>query len=267
MDAQVGRDTSACAPTVAPATEATHCPQGRVQSLVGFGTFSALLKHAGHRSGSSKQRQSGKARGRIWDLGGRPMYRRRSLPAPLSRAQIGVRLQPAPAAAPSDQPYHPDLGRLVCRSRSGPLRAGTPPSHHDGGDGIPSVLALMRAWDATPGLRRFRGQNKGACEVVIGSLAVSLGSQQPFPSCPIFGRVEIPGPNHAMEKKEGFDGRCILPLGPQSRSAVRQRRGFRLYPGTHPARGRQNVHNPYEGVFHNLPSLRGIGFACEEFRR
>ena len=32
------------------------------------------------------------------------MHRHWNLPAPLSRARVGVRLQPAPAAAPSDQP-------------------------------------------------------------------------------------------------------------------------------------------------------------------
>ena len=99
------------------------------------------------------------------------MHRYECLSAPLSCARAGVRVQPAPAAAPSDQPNHPDSGRLACLSRSG--RPGTPPSHHDRGIGIPSVLALIGAWDAVLGLRRFRGQNKCAC-AVIGSLAVSL---------------------------------------------------------------------------------------------
>ena len=78
----------------------------------------------------------GKLGGRIWDLGGRPMYRRRSLPGPLSRARVGVRLQPAPAAASPGQPYYPDSSRLVCRSRGGPMRDGTPPSYHVRGGGI-----------------------------------------------------------------------------------------------------------------------------------
>ena len=60
---------------------ATHCAQGRVQSQMDWAS---------------------------------------SQPPP-SRARAGVRLQPAPAAAPSDQPYHPDASRLVCRSRSGPV--------------------------------------------------------------------------------------------------------------------------------------------------
>ena len=60
--------------------------------------------------------------GRIWYLGGRLVHRHRSLPAPLSRARVGVRLQPAPP----DQPYCPDSSRVVCRSRSGPMRVGIP---------------------------------------------------------------------------------------------------------------------------------------------
>ena len=36
-------------------------------------------------------------------------------------------------------PSSPDPSRLVCRSRSGPSRAGTHPSHHNRGVGIPSV--------------------------------------------------------------------------------------------------------------------------------
>ena len=98
--------------------------------------------------------RDGRLGGRIWDRGGRPMHRHWNLQAP-SRARIGVRLQPAPAAAPPDQPYHSDSS-LVCRSRSGPLRAGTPPSHHDRGVGISSSLALIGAWDAVLGLQRFR---------------------------------------------------------------------------------------------------------------
>ena len=156
------------------------------------------------------------------------MHRHWNLPAPPSRARLGVRLQPAPVAAPPDQPYHPDSRRLVCRSRSGSLRAGTPPSHHDRGDGIPSVLALIGARDAMPGLWRFRGHNKGACAVVIGTLAVSLGSLQPLHSSPTFGQEVSPGANHALEKKEVLDGMCTVPLGPQSHSAVRQCTGSRV---------------------------------------
>ena len=66
MDAQVGRDTTACAPTVAPATGAEPpcnplCSRTSTVSG-GFGAFSTWTKHAGHRPGSSKQRQSRKAR-------------------------------------------------------------------------------------------------------------------------------------------------------------------------------------------------------------
>ena len=77
--------------------------------------------------------------------------RHRSLPATLSRARVGVRQQPAPAA-PRLQISHTILtqGRLVCRSRSGPLRAGTSPNHrdHKGRSWNPGVLALNGAWNA-----------------------------------------------------------------------------------------------------------------------
>ena len=131
--------------------------------------------------------RGGKLGGRIWDLGGRPMHRHSNLPAPLSctnwcspvarshrRSQISL--------------HHPDSSRQACRSRSGPLRAGTPPSHHDRGVGIPSVLALIGARDTVLGLRQFRGQNKCAC-AVVGLLAISLSPQQPFSSSPILGVV------------------------------------------------------------------------------
>ena len=162
--AQDGRDTTACAPTVALATGteppiATHSAQGWVQFLV----VSATSQHgATHQlfapdGGRSTQDTApvlqssdrvGKLRARIWDLGGRPMHRDRSLPASLPRARGGLRLQPVPAAAPPDQPYHPDSSRLVCCLRSVPVRAGTPPSHPDPGVRNPSVLALIRAFDA-----------------------------------------------------------------------------------------------------------------------
>ena len=123
---------------------ATHCAQGRVQSLVVLApsqhgaTPQLFTPHGGRSTQDSAQvlqssDRVGKLGGRIWDLGGRPMHRHRSLRAPLSRARVGVRLQPAPAAAPPDQPYYPDSSRLVCRSRSGPMLVGTPRSHHDRG--------------------------------------------------------------------------------------------------------------------------------------
>ena len=103
------------------------------------------------------------------------MHRQRSLPTPLSRAR-------------------------VCRSRSGLLRAETPPSHHDHGLGIPCVLVLIGKWEAVLGPRRFTGQNKHACEIV-GLLATSFKPQQPFSSRPIHDSGEIPGANHAIKKK------------------------------------------------------------------
>ena len=64
--------------------------------------------------------------GRNWSLGGRPMHRHRSLPTALCRARAGSRLQPTPAAAPTDQLHHPVPSRLVCRPGSSSLRVGPP---------------------------------------------------------------------------------------------------------------------------------------------
>ena len=120
------------------------------------------------------------------------------------------------------------------------MRVATPPSHHDRGVGILSVLSLIGACAAvlrcTSGtarrplfevkvcagldLRRFGGQNMGVC-AKDRLLAISLSSQQPFPSSPMFGHGVSPGGNHAMEKKEVLDGRCIVPPGLQSHSAAR----------------------------------------------
>ena len=72
--------------------------------------------------------------GRIWNFGGRSMHgHQRRYPV----HELVFACSPLPAAAPSEQSYHPDSSRLVCRSRSGLLRAGTSPSHHDRGVGIP----------------------------------------------------------------------------------------------------------------------------------
>ena len=75
------------------------------------------------------------------------MHRRGSLPTTLSRARAGVRLQPAPAAAPQGQPHCPDSSRLVLHSCSGPMRIAPSPSHPDRGDRFSSVPALTRNHD------------------------------------------------------------------------------------------------------------------------
>ena len=160
----------------------------------------------------------GKLRRRILGLGGRSMYRHRGLPATLPRARVGFRLQPAPAALP-DEPHYPDSSRVVCHSRSGSMRAGSPPSHQDRGDRSPSVLALIGASSAVlrctssfarrplfgvtvpAGLYpwRLKGQNKCA-SALDGLLPASLRRQQPFHSNPILGCIVSPGAQHAMEK-------------------------------------------------------------------
>ena len=147
---RVGGNTTACAPTVAPATKAAP-PRNPLCSKtgavpVGVGVFPAWAKPAGHRSGSSRQGQKWKAWGRMWDFGGRSMHRygKSSSAAILCTSWCSPAARPL-AAAPSDQPYRPDPSRPVCRSRSGPLRAGTPSSHHDRGVGIPSVFGTDRS--------------------------------------------------------------------------------------------------------------------------
>ena len=50
-----------------------------------------------------------------------------------------------------NQPYYPDSSRVVCHSRSGPVRTGSPPSHQDRGDRSSSVLALIGVWNAALG--------------------------------------------------------------------------------------------------------------------
>ena len=159
------------------------------------------------------------------------MHRYGSLPVPLSRGRVGVRLHPAPAAAPSDQPYLPDSSLLVCRSRTGPLGTESPPSHHDRGDGMPRVLALIGACDARGPLvgvkvfahldrRRSKGQNMGVCAQRWSPrhLPQSSGAVSSSPTC---DRGETLGANHAVEKKEVLEGRCIVSLEPLSQSTVR----------------------------------------------
>ena len=55
---------------------------------------------------------------------------------------------------------------------------------------------------------------------------LSLSPQKPIPSGLKFGSVVSPGANHATREKEVMDGRCTVPLGLQSHSAVRQCTGL-----------------------------------------
>ena len=283
MDAQVGRDTTACAPTVAPATAAEHpCNPlcSRTDTVPGgFDAFSAWTKHAGHRPRSSKQRQSRKAR--RTHLGS---WRTNDASTQESSGDAISYTSGCPLAARirrrASRSYYPNSSRLVCRSRSGPMRGGTPHSHHDLGGSIPSVLALIGAYDialrCTLGTARkplFEAKVFDVCAKDGLLLPISLSPQQPFPSSPIFGRGVSPGVNHAKEKK-CWTGRRIVPLGLQSHSAVRQCTGSRVCRDTDhrdeesseedrpflPRFLLQEIisaHRPYEGVFHNRPSLQG----------
>ena len=160
-------------------------------------------------------------------------------------------------------------------------------SHHYRGVGIPSVLALIGAYDAvlrcTLGterrplfsgldLRRLKGRNTGVC-VKVGLLDISLSTQQPFPSSPISGHGVCPGANHAMEKKELLDGRCIVPPQLQSLSAARQRTASRISRDTDPPRRGIQRGRQTKGSFTPDQACKGIfcadqtGFAYEELRR
>ena len=225
------------------------------------------------------------------------MFRHRALPATLPRARVGFRLQPAPAAALADQPYYPDLSRVVCHSCSGPMRTGSPPSHQEHGSRNPGELAEIGAWNAelrcalstarrplfevtVPArlyMWRFKRQNKSK-RAMDDRLPATLSAQQPFHSNRVLGFIVFPGARHAMEKKKMLDGGCSVSPGLKFHSAVRQRIGFRIPRGTDPQRRgmqrrRQTVlTGPYEGVFCNNPR-RGIfcadqpGPACEELQK
>ena len=105
---------------------ATHGAQGRVQ----FQLASASSQHGRSLHDIAqffKEATEGESSGdefgileddRCIDTG---VFQRRHLVHELVFA-----CSPPPAAAPLDQPYHPDSFRLVCRSHSGPLRVGTP---------------------------------------------------------------------------------------------------------------------------------------------
>ena len=115
----------------------------------------------------------GKLRGRIRDLGGRQVCRHRSLPGTLPRARADLRLQSTPAAAPTDQPHYPDSSRMVCHSRSGSMRTGTPSSHQDHCAGNPGVLAENGTWNAS---LRFARALTEVCYSLKQSFSLDLGA-------------------------------------------------------------------------------------------
>ena len=256
-DALDGRDTTACAPTLAPATitQPTVLKEG-----CSPWRFRRPLTMALHPSSSSRwwtKRQDtapilqscdsvGKLRGRIC-LGERPMHRHRSLPA------VGLSLPARSRRRVPDQPYYPGSSRLVCHSRSGPMRAGSPPIHQDRGERCSSVLALIGGRSVALHLGfakrpfcgvavlaglypwRLKGQNKCA-SAVDGLPPTSLSPQQSFRSSPTLGSVVSLGAQHAKEKKEVLDGRCVVSLGLKFRPAVRERTRSRISRGTNPPR-------------------------------
>ena len=116
---------------------------------------------------------------RVRDLGGRLMHRHGSLPTTLSRARAGVRLQPAPAAAPQSQPYCLVSSRLALR---GPMRTGSLPSHEGQGDRCSSVLALTGMQVAALSLWCLPIQIKFARTLVVSRHNIPLRPQQPSPS-------------------------------------------------------------------------------------
>ena len=135
------RSTTPCASAVAPTPRDPQC-SGLSESLSlvpafqhGAAPWPVALGCGRRALGTDPTPQScdrvGKLRGRIRDLGGRQMHRHRSRPATLPRARAWFRLQSAPAATLADQPHCPDSSRVVCHSRSGPVRTGSPPSRQD----------------------------------------------------------------------------------------------------------------------------------------
>ena len=136
---------------------------------------------------------------RVRNLGGRQVHRHGSLPSTLSRARAGVRLQPAPAAAPKGQPYYPDSSRLVLHSCSGSMRIGPL-------DRFSTVLAPTRNQDTV--LR-----NKYARMIKTSCHNTFLSPQQPSPSST---EPERSGPAdhcHAMERSWTADAFCRLDSG------------------------------------------------------
>ena len=213
---------------------ATHCVRGRVQSQVAWAPSQQGRSTQGHRTGSSRQRQSRKPWGdefgimeddRCIDIG---IFQRRYLVHELVFAC-------SPPPPPRLQTSHTLVTQADwCADRAvAHCEQGLFP--------VATILALIGAWNAVlrctlctarrplfeakvlAGVdrQRSKGRNTGVC-AKDGLLAISLSPQQPFPSSPTFGQEVSPGANHAMEKKEVLDGRCTVPLGVQSHSAVRQ---------------------------------------------
>ena len=161
-----------------------------------------------------------------------------------SRAAISCRSWCSPAARPpprqpQKEPYYPDSSRLVLHSCSGPMRAGPPPSLQDRCDWFSSVLAPSRNQDTV--LR-----NAYARMIKVSRHSTFPSPQQPSPSSTEPERSELADHSHGMGKEEELDGRCLMPLGLQSHSAVRQRTGSPSSRGPDPPRrgiqrGRQTV--------------------------
>ena len=68
------------------------------------------------------------------------MHRHSSVPTTLPRARAGSRLQPTPAAAPTDQLHRPVPRRLESHLGSSSVRVGSPPGSSHCGNGCACVL-------------------------------------------------------------------------------------------------------------------------------
>ena len=115
----------------------------------GLGVFSVWTKHAGHRPGSSRQRQNRKARGT--NLGSWRTTDASTLES--SSATMSCTSWCSLAAHSRRRASR----SAIRRSRCGPLRAGTLPSHHDRGVGIPSVSTLIGACAWLAAIRQRTG--------------------------------------------------------------------------------------------------------------
>ena len=129
------------------------------------------------------------------------MQRHRSLPATLLRARAGLRLQSTPTAAPAEKSHYPDSSRVVCHSRSGPVRTGSPSSHQA------ISLAGLNTW-------QLKEQNKSE-RVLCDRLPATLGAQQPSHSSLSLGYIQSSGARHAMERKKSAGRQMQFVAGTQ----------------------------------------------------
>ena len=136
---------------------------------------------------------SGKLRRRMWDIGGRSLHRHRGLSSTLPPSRTGVRWQPTPAAAATDQLHCPDSSRLVRRPNSAV------------GQGSPSPIVYLG-----PGLAFLATCASGGTST--RSETAVCPRQQVVPV------LVLTSGSGGQEKEQKLDSRCIVSLGCSLRS-------------------------------------------------